>query len=267
MKQIFSFVFLALFLAACIGSTTNSGVVGADRMQLFLVSSDEMNEGANLAYAQTMKEAGSQKALNTNSAQTKRVRKIAENLIAHVGVFRKDALKWDWQVNVISSDTLNAWCMPGGKIAVYTGIIERLKLTDAELAAIMGHEIAHALREHSRERASTDKLKGLGLFALSQAANLGETSLQLANLASHYAISLPFSRSHETEADHMGTELMARAGYDPMAAVNVWKKMQKISQESTMEILSTHPSNESRIKDLTDIAKKVEHLYKAAKKG
>lgn len=265
-KHIISLLFATLFLAGCFVSSTGSGVVGADRRQLFLVSAEEMDQGAKMAYAKTLQSAKQERALNIDPVLTKRVQSVGKRLIAEVGVFREDALKWAWEINVINSNTLNAWCMPGGKIAFYSGLIKTLHLTDSEIAAVMGHEIAHALREHSRERASTDQLKNIGIFAVSAATGLGETATGLINLATQYTISLPFSRSHETEADHIGTELMARAGYNPYDAVNVWVKMSKVSGESTPEILSTHPSNESRIKDLTQIAKKVEHLYIAAKK-
>ncbi|QCD51787.1 M48 family metallopeptidase [Campylobacter sp. RM16192] len=266
-KIILPFLFIIIFLAGCFVSSTDSGVVGANRKQLFLVSSETMNQSANLAYTKVLQSARQSNVLNIDPILTKRVQEIGRRLILEVGAFRKDALKWDWQVNVINSNTLNAWCMPGGKIAVYSGLINNLSLTDAQIAAVMGHEIAHALREHSREQASTDQLKNIGIFAVSTAAGLGDTATGLINLATQYTISLPFSRSHETEADHIGTELMARAGYDPQEAVVVWEKMSKKSGGAVPEILSTHPSNESRIKDLKEIAKKVEPLYLAAKKS
>ena len=265
-KFILPLLLVFIFLAGCFSSSTGAGAVGADRRQLFLVSAETMEQSANSAYAKTLQEARQKKMLNVDPVLTKRVQDIAKNLIAKVGVFREDALKWNWQINVINQNTLNAWCMPGGKIVVYSGIVNTLELTDAELAAIMGHEIAHALREHSRERASTDQLKNIGVFAVATAAGLGDTAAGLINLATEYTISLPFSRSHETEADHIGTELMARAGYDPNSAVRVWEKMSKKSGNAIPEILSTHPSNESRIKDLKEIAKRVEPLYLAAKK-
>lgn len=265
MHKILVAVFAFLLFVGCYSSTTQGGLVGANSRQIMLVSASAMNESAAKAYVDTLKSARNKGVLNTNPALTKRVQNIAKRLIAQVGTFRQDALKWDWQVNVIEEDTLNAWCMPGGKIVVYTGIINRLNLTDSELAAIIGHEIAHALREHSREQASSDQLKNIGIFAVSQAAGLDSGATNLLNLATHYTISLPFSRSHETEADHIGTELMARAGYNPNDAVVVWQKMSKIGSSSTPEILSTHPSNESRIKDLEKIAKKVMPLYLATK--
>lgn len=258
-------IFVGIIFSGC-ASTTQGGVVGADRTQLLTVSEETMNQSAKLAYADTLKQATAQKTLNTNATQTKRVKNISNKLINQVGVFRTDATKWDWEVNVIDDKTINAWCMPGGKIAVYTGIINSLKLTDDELAAVIGHEIAHALREHSREQASQDQLKNVGIFAVSQAAGLGDLGTAAVNLAAQYTITLPFSRSHESEADLMGLELMARAGYNPNAAVNVWKKMSLLSEGSTPQFLSTHPSHETRIKDLNNAIPKVMPLYEATKK-
>lgn len=256
---------LAAGIIAC-KTVTNAGEVDADRRQLLVVSEQEMETSSAKSYAETIAQAQAAHTLNTDKAVTDRVRAIAARLEAQTGVFRSDAPYWDWQVNVINETTVNAWCMPGGRIVVYTGIIRALKLTDGELAAVMGHEIAHALKEHSRERASQEALKNAGLQAAAQLANLDEMKTQLLSTVAQYTITLPFSRSHETEADHMGTELMARAGYDPQEAVNVWQKMASLGGKSTPEFMSTHPSDESRIKDLTVIAAKVKPLYEAAKK-
>ena len=181
-------------------------------------------------------------------------------------MFRSDALNWDWQVNLIDEDTLNAWCMPGGKIAFYTGIINQLKLNDDEIAAIMGHEMAHALREHSREQASQDQLAQIGLFAVQKATNASDNTMKLANMAAYYTFTLPYSREHESESDIMGVELMARAGYNPNASISVWEKMSKVSQSNTPEFLSTHPSNENRIKELQKVSAEAMVLYNQANK-
>ena len=263
--RICSAVIAAFVMAGCV-SSTSGGSVGADRSQLMLVSEETMEESARASYAQVLAEARTAGTLNKDPAVTARVQKIAKNLIAQVVAFRKDAASWNWQVNVISSSTVNAWCMPGGKIVVYTGIIDSLNLNDAQLAAVMGHEIAHALREHSREQASQDALRSLGVAAVSEAAGLGDLGTGVLDLATQYTITLPFSRSHETEADHIGTELMARAGYDPNEAVNVWKKMSSLSGAQIPEILSTHPSNSTRIADLQEVVKTVYPLYEAASK-
>ena len=256
--------FVAMMLFSGCASTTQSGVVGADRSQLFTVSEAEMDQSAAVAYKQIIAKANHDKVLNTNATQTARVKQIASRLIKQVGVFRKDALKWNWQVNVINDQTINAWCMPGGRIVVYTGIIDKLKLTDAELAAIVGHEMSHALREHSREQASSDQLKNVGIFTVSQVAGLGDLGASALNMAAQYTFTLPFSRTHETEADLMGVELMARAGYDPRAAINVWEKMNKLNESHPLKFMSTHPSNDDRIADLKEVMPKVLPLYEAA---
>lgn len=271
MKVLCSRIFVALalgmmFLCSC-KTATGAGEVGADRKQLLVVSEAEMEQSSQQNYAQTIEDAAAAHTLNTDKAMTERVRAIAARLEAKTGVFRSDAPYWDWQVNVINETTVNAWCMPGGRIVVYTGIIRALKLTDGELAAVMGHEISHALKEHSRERASQEALKNAGITIASKLAKLDDMKEQLLTTLAQYTITLPFSRSHETEADHMGTELMARAGYDPQEAVNVWQKMAALGGSKTPEIMSTHPSDESRIKDLTVIAAKVRPLYEEAISG
>ncbi|CZE45992.1 M48 family metallopeptidase [Campylobacter geochelonis] len=256
---IFALTFAAILFSGC-ASTTQGGVVGADRSQFFMVSEAQMDQGAALAYTQTIDKAKKSNTLNTNHAQTKRVRAISSRLIDQVGVFRQDAAKWNWQVNVINENTINAWCMPGGRIVVYSGIINQLKLNDAELAAIIGHEMAHALREHGREQASSEQLKSIGIMAVGIATGSNDLA-NLANMAAHYTISLPFSRGHETEADLIGLELMARAGYNPNAAITLWEKMDKASESKPLEFLSTHPSNESRISELKAKIDKVMPLY------
>lgn len=265
MRNLLLALLASVFIITGCSTTTKSGVVGINRSQMLIVGADEMDAGAAKAYATVLKDASSKKALNTDPVATKRVRNISNRLINHVGVFREDALKWDWQVNVIREDTINAWVMPGGRIAVYTGIINTLKLTDAELAAVIGHEMAHALREHSREKASRDYLKNIGIFAVGTATGSNEIA-NLANMAATYAVMLPFSREQESEADIIGIELMARAGYNPEAAPNVWRKMLKLNQKQPLEFTSTHPSHSSRIENLTNYSKKVMPLYENARK-
>lgn len=255
------------FFSNLFSSTTKAGTVGADRGQLMLISEETMEKSANESYAQVLNEARAAGTLNKDAKMVARVQNIADKLIAQTGVFRDDISGWNWQVNVISDQTVNAWCMPGGKIVVYTGIIESLNLTDGELAAVMGHEISHALKEHSREQASSSALTDTGVALAAELLGVSDTTATIMSYASYYTLTLPFSRKHETEADHMGTELMARAGYDPYEAVNIWKKMSAMGGSNLPEILSTHPSNDSRIKDLEVIAKNVYPLYKEAQKN
>jgi predicted Zn-dependent protease len=255
------------WLGACATvETTESGTVGVERRQAMspFVSEAEINRGAQEAYAQVLAEARAKNALNRDPAQVTRVRAVAQRLIAQTGTFRPDAEKWSWEANVLSTSELNAWVMPGGKIAVYSGLIERLQLTDAELAAVMGHEIAHALREHGRERASRAVNQGIALGVLGAVTGVSDAGLDLAQLALEVTTNLPNSRTQEVEADRIGVELAARAGYDPHAAVTLWQKMGQAAQGSgPPKWLSTHPNREDRLRDLQEYADKVMPLYQA----
>ncbi|KAA0911671.1 M48 family metallopeptidase [Pusillimonas sp. ANT_WB101] len=244
--------------------TTSSGAVGVDRKQYMsgLVSEQALQQEAAQQYSSLLSKAKTQGALDVNAAQTKRVQAIANKLIAQVGVFRPDAANWDWQVHVLNSDEVNAWCMPGGKIAVYTGLINQIKPTDDELAAVIGHEMAHALREHAREQVSQQMVTNMGLSVLSAVTGSTATG-DLGGALSQVMFTLPNSRTHEAEADRIGVELAARAGYDPRAAVTLWQKMGALGGGSQQpEFLSTHPSAANRIADLTEAANKVLPLYK-----
>ena len=252
-------------------NTTSGGAVGVDRQQTMLVSAAEVNRQADKAYQETINEARAKKTLNRNPADLARVRGIAARLIPVTSVFRPDAPNWRWESNVITSDELNAWCMPGGKIAVYTGLIYKLNITDDELAAVMGHEIAHALREHGREKAG--QATGIGIAAAIGGAvgayygidaNVGQTVL---GAVGELAFMRPNSRGMEQEADRMGVELAARAGYDPRAAISLWEKMGRVSGGQPPQWLSTHPSNQSRIADLKAYAERVQPLYVAARRN
>ena len=257
-----------LVLAACQSApTTKAGAVGVERQQTMLLSSAEVNRGAAQAYRQEMAEAQRAGRLDRNPQQVARVRRIAARLIAQTGAFRADAPGWAWETNVITSKEVNAWCMPGGKMAVYTGLIDRLKPTDDELAAVMGHEIAHALREHGRERASQAMAAGIGLSILGAAAGMSQGSMDLSSIIVDVTIMKPNSRQFETEADRMGVELAARAGYDPRAAISLWQKMRQLGESQPPQFLSTHPSYDSRIADLQAYAARVMPLYERARHG
>jgi predicted Zn-dependent protease len=268
---------IAVFLSTLSGAactpmqTTSAGAVGVDRQQSMLVSSAEVNQSAEKAYAQTIQEARAKNVLDRNPAQVRRVREIATRLVAVTGSFRPDAPGWRWETHIIGSNELNAWCMPGGKIAVYTGLMDKLALSDDELAAVMGHEIAHALREHGREKAS--QAVGVG-FAAALGGVIGayygldaSVGQKLAGVAGDLAFMRPNSRGMEQEADRIGVELAARAGYDPQAAISLWEKMARASGSSAPQWLSTHPSNETRLADLRVYTERVGPLYRAARAG
>ncbi len=265
-----------LWLAAVIATgcvttrTTSAGRVGVDREQTMLVSSAEVDRSAAKAYQETMQAAQSKKLLNRDAQQTERVRAIARRLIPVTAVFRADAPGWKWEVNVISSKELNAWCMPGGKIAVYTGLIEQLQISDDELAGVMGHEIAHALREHGREKVG--QATGVNVAAALGGALIGAyfgvdagLGQRVIGSVGELAFMRPNSRAFEQEADRIGVELAARAGYDPSAAISLWEKMGRVSGGQPPQWLSTHPSHESRIADLRVYAQRVRPLYLAAR--
>ncbi|HEY9573574.1 MAG TPA: M48 family metallopeptidase [Pusillimonas sp.] len=257
---------LAVLGACAAVQTTDSGTVGVERKQYMssMVSEAALEQEAAQQYSSLIGQAKAQGALDTDAAQTARVKAISQKLIRQVGVFRPDAAKWNWQVHVLKSNDVNAWCMPGGKMAVYTGLIDRIKPSDAELAAVIGHEMAHALREHSREQVSQQMVTNMGLSVLSAVTGAGATA-DLGNALSEVMFTLPNSRTHEAEADRIGVELAARAGYDPRAAVTLWQKMGALSQGSAPpEFLSTHPSAASRSADLTEAANKVMPLYRQA---
>lgn len=251
---------LSLFFVGC-ASSTEQGTVGVNRGQLLLVPSAEIESASAHSYDQMKQEAQKAGQLNQNPQTTARVQNVMRRLIPQTGVFRKDALSWKWESNVVSKNELNAFCMPGGKIIFYTGIIDQLKLTDGEIAAIMGHEISHALREHGRERMSEEFLKNYSLDLLLSTGKLDPKYSRVAETISTLAIGLPHSRNQETEADEIGLELMTRAGYDPSEAVNLWRKMSAQNQGGKpLQFLSTHPSDENRIQNLQSLLPKMQSL-------
>ena len=260
----------SLLLAGCQSvNTTSGGAVGVERKQYMfsMLSSDEVNQMYAQSYQKTVGEASTQGVLDKTSSDAKRIQAISDRLIAQAPVFRPDSAQWKWEVNLIKSDELNANCGPGGKIIFYTGLMDSLKLTDDEIAAILGHEIAHALREHGREAMS----KAYGIEMAKQGAGallgLSQDSLALADTVANYGMTLPNSRANENEADLIGLELAARAGYNPNAAITLWNKMSKASEGAPPEFMSTHPASSSRIASLQAAIPKVMPLYEQAKKS
>ena len=255
---------LVLQIAGC-ASTTEGGAVGADRSQLMLISAEQLEKMAAQSYSQQKNDAASKGTLNKDSVLTTRVRDIAERITPVTAIFRKDAPRWQWEVNVVQSSELNAFCMPGGKIIFYSGIIEKLKLSDDEIAIIMGHEVAHALREHSREQASQALAAKTAMSIGASLLGLGGITTNLANMAYESLVATSFSRSDETEADRIGIELAARAGYDPRTGVALWEKMKAQGGRSRSEFTSTHPPEETRIKQIQALLPKVTPLYENAR--
>jgi len=258
-------VLLALTAGCQSVQTTQSGVVGVERSQSMMLSAGQVNQSAARAYRQELAHARRQGRLNRDAAALARVRGIATRLIAQTAVFRRDAPGWTWETSLITSKDVNAWCMPGGKMAVYTGLIERLQPSDDELAAVMGHEIAHALREHGRERASQAMGQGIAISVLGAVTGVSGLTQDLSKLVLDVTLNLPNSRTHETEADRLGVELAARAGFDPRAAATLWQKMKGVSGGQPPQFLSTHPSHDTRIADLQGYARRVMPLYESAR--
>jgi len=260
----------ALTATACSSvQTTQGGTIGVDRKQMMspLVSEQELQAGAVKAYTEVLTKEKSEGDLNADPAMRARVQAIAERIIPQTAAFRPDAPQWKWEVNVIQSEELNAWCMPGGKIAFYSGIITKLNLTDDEIAAIMGHEIAHALREHARERASEQATTGIVIGVGSALLGGGQAGSDLTQMAYHAVFGLKHSRLHETEADRIGVELAARGGFDPRASITLWEKMGKASSgKGGPEFLSTHPSAETRTADLREYSNRVMPLYEKSRR-
>jgi len=258
---------LALAAVSGCASTTEGGAVGAQRSQLMLVSSNELEDMAAQSYAKLKADASGKGELNRDAAMLKRVRAIAMHLKPQTAIFRKDAPAWNWEVNVISSKELNAFCMPGGKIMFYSGLINQLKLSDDEIAIVMGHEIAHALREHSREQVSQAMAAQTAISVGTALLGLGQVSADISNTVYQALIATKFSRTDESEADEIGLELTARSGYDPRAGVTLWQKMIAANSGGTPpEFMSTHPAEASRVQKIQSLLPTVIPLYEAAHK-
>ncbi len=249
-------------------ATTQNSTVGVNRQQSFSVSSEAVNAEAVKQYSEVIAEARSKRVLDTNPTVVAQVKRVTSNLIAKTPAIRPDAQNWPWEVHVIDVDEINAWCMPHGKMVMYSGLVNKLKLNDAEIAQVMGHEMAHALREHTREQLS--RSEGVGLFAgvlgaVGEAYGISGAS-KLTGVGADLLFNLPFSRTHEIEADLLGMELAARAGYNPDAAITLWNKMQAADSSGTIAFLSSHPDPANRQAVLKANANKVRPLYNAAVK-
>lgn len=262
---------LILLSTALLAGCAENSITG--RKQLMLVSEGQALSGSATAYAEMMGQLEKKKQIETGTPRAEKVRQITERLIAQAVRFRPETASWAWDVQVINDPkTVNAFCMAGGKMAIYTGMWDQLKASDDEIAQVMGHEIAHALANHTQERMSVAMATSLGLAVASIAVASRTDSpaaglaLQGAALAAAVAIQLPNSRESESEADQIGIDLAARAGYDPRAAVTLWDKMGKLGGgKLPPEFLSTHPSPQTRAAKLQELGVKAAPLYAAAK--
>ncbi len=266
--QVMRMAAVSLPLLVCgSGVQAREGVeVGAPSSLSRLVPADQVEQLAAQQYVKLANQAKAQNALlPDNHPQVVRVRAIARRLIPHTLEWNKRAAQWRWEVNVLQSKEINAFCMPGGKIAFYTGILEQLKLNDDEVAMIMGHEMAHALREHAREQMGKSAATGLGASLLSSLLGLGSAGDMVLN-AGRSLLTLSFGRKDESEGDLVGMELAARAGYDPRAGLTLWKKMSEASKGAPPQFLSTHPASATRIQDIQASLPQVMPLYERAPK-
>lgn len=257
MKKIFLLVLL-LTLSACATSPTG-------RSQFMLVSPEEAISSSREAYIQTLKPLQQEGKIDANPATAKRVQLITGRIIAQAIQLYPHTRNWEWTVKVIDDpETVNAWCMAGGKMAIYTGLINKLQATDDEIAQVMGHEISHALANHTAERMSMAMATQLGLSGVALATGNSaykDVILSGSSLAAQTAITLPNSRTSESEADQMGIELAARAGYDPRAAARLWQKMAKVGGAGPPQFLSTHPSPGNRQQRLSVLAEQMMGYY------
>ncbi|MES2424589.1 MAG: M48 family metallopeptidase [Pseudomonadota bacterium] len=258
---------LALPAALLSPAMARDGVdVGGNSAFSKLVPAADVERASTQQYAQLLQKAADQGALApANHPQLLRLRAIAQKIIPHALDWNPRAKDWKWEVNLIGSKQVNAFCMPGGKIAFYTGILDQLKLTEDEIAMVMGHEVAHALREHARERMGKNAATSIGANVLAQLLGAGAIGQQMIGGGAQL-LSLNFSRQDETEADLVGMELGARAGYNPRAGITLWQKMAAANKGAPPQWLSTHPSGASRIGEMERNLPRVVPLYEQAKR-
>jgi len=254
-------VFLLLAMAAGLVACQSAPVTG--RQQLMLVSESQAIDASKAAYAQTLAPLQKQGKVNDDAALKARVDRITARLVAQAIKYRPETEAWEWQVAVIDDPkTLNAWCMAGGRMAIYTGLIQQLHLTDDEIAQVMGHEIAHALAKHTAERMSMALAQQTGISIAASVlggGTLGQTAMQG---AATVAVGLPNNRTQESEADRIGIELAAKAGYDPHAAVTLWQQMiEATGSKGKSDWLSTHPAGEKRLQSLAALIPEMMPYY------
>ncbi|WP_291590999.1 M48 family metallopeptidase [Comamonas sp. UBA7528] len=261
------------FLRALVAGTVATGAgaalaqvnVGGSSGLRKLVPAETLESAATEQYQELLQKAKAQGALaGSTHPQLQRLRGVAQRLIPYASQWNPRAGQWRWEVNLIGSKEINAFCMPGGKIAFYTGILEKLQLSDDEVAMVMGHEMAHALREHSREQMAKNSATSIGLSLGAQLLGLGDLGDLAARMGTQL-LSLRFSRSDESEADLVGLEMAARAGYHPQAAVSLWRKMGEATGDGGIGFLSTHPTGPDRIRELERNIPRVQGLYEAAR--
>ena len=251
---------LAVTLAACATSPTG-------RRQLALVSEESAIVASEEAYAMQIGELRKQgKIVSGSSRVAQRVDGITERLVAQAIEMRHETADWDWSMEVIDDpEVVNAWCMAGGRMAVYTGLIQKLDPTDDELAQVLAHEISHALANHTAERMSVALATQAGVLLAGVLSEDSQKTMSTAAVAAALAVQLPNSRAAESEADEIGIELAAKAGYNPNAAVSLWEKMANVGGGGPPQFLSTHPSPGNRQERLAELAPQMMAYYEQAR--
>jgi predicted Zn-dependent protease len=246
-------------LTACATSPTG-------RRQLMLISPDAAIVQSKQAYLTTVSDLDKQNKLIDDPKMSDRVGSITGRLVTEAIAMYPNTANWEWSVAIIDDpETVNAWCMAGGRMAVYTGLFEKLKLTDAEFAQIMGHEISHALANHTAERMSRAMATSVGIVAIGVMSDKPLATMAGGAMAAKVALELPNSRTAETEADKIGMELAVRAGYDPDAAVSLWQKMGSMGGSAPPEFLSTHPAPGNREAELAAMIPEMRKLNPTGK--
>ena len=262
-----AFVAAAMLLPLAAWAQREGVEVGKNSGFSKLVSAEDIEAAAAKQYNDMLGQAASKNMLApADHPQVQRLRRIAQRIIPYTSEWNSRAKGWKWEVNLISSRQINAFCMPGGKIAFYTGIIEQLQLTDDEVAQIMGHEISHALREHARERMGKGAATSIGASLLSQLFGLGDLGQTVASYGAEL-LNMKFGREDELEADLVGLELAARAGFNPRAGITLWQKMATANKGAPPQWLSTHPAGATRIADIERNLPRVMPIYERARKG
>lgn len=257
MKRCLTLLLVSLLTVACASSPTG-------RRQLMLVSEARAINASKTAYVQTLKPLEEAGKVDNDPALKARITAITERLVAQAVKMRPETKDWGWTIKVIDDpEVVNAWCMAGGKMAIYTGMIQKLDPTDDEIAQVMGHEIAHALANHQAEKMSVALASTLGVVAAGAASDRPGLTMAGASAAAALAIKLPNSRTAETEADRIGIELAAKAGYDPHAAVTLWEKMENVGGSQSPQFLSTHPSPANRKQTLQGLVPKMLPYYES----
>lgn len=254
-KHYFTFVFCVAFIIGCATSPTG-------RRQLMIVSEETAISASKQAYVEMLKPYEQKGKVDNDPALKARAYRITERLIAQAIKMRPETENWDWSIKIIDDPkTVNAWAMAGGKMALYSGLVIQLDATDDELAQVLGHEIAHALAKHSAEKMSVAMATSVGVAAVGVASDGEGLALTGAALAAALAVQLPNSRTAESEADRIGIELAAKAGYDPRAAITLWQKMAQVGGKGPPEFLSTHPSPGNREKKLSEYVPEMMPYY------